>query len=81
MRDLLNLIGDIMESRLIHKLDDHRVRPWKSEVFRLLCDNQKLIALTDFKQHFTLRSGLERTVSWFQSEENLSKYKPEIFNL
>ena len=81
VRDLLNLVGDIMESKPIHKLDNHRVRPWKSEVFRLLCNNQKLIEMTDFKHKFDLRSGLERTVNWFQSEANLSKYKPEIFNL
>ena len=81
VRDLLNLVGDIMESKPIHKLDNHRVRPWKSEVFRLLCDNQKLIKLTDFKHQFDLRSGLERTVSWFQSDSNLSRYKPDIFNL
>lgn len=59
--------------------DEDRIRPEKSEVNRLLGSNEKLLRLTDWKQQFSLEEGLKNTI--FFLEENLDKYKVDIYNL
>lgn len=61
--------------------DKKRVRPEKSEVMRLCCDNFKLAEMTGFKPDFTLEQGLKKTIKWFMNSENLKKYKTEIYNV
>ena len=81
MADLFSLIADIMGSDSKPVADPVRIRPQRSEVFRLWCDNRKLISLTGFTPAHTLREGLEKTVAWFLNPENLKKYKAEIYNV
>jgi NAD dependent epimerase/dehydratase len=61
--------------------DDQRLRPEKSEVFRLFGSNKKLTEFTSWKPQFTLASGLKETIAWFSVPENLARYKAEIYNL
>lgn len=44
--------------------DEARIRPEKSEVNRLLADNQKIAALTGWCSQVPFREGLARTVEW-----------------
>ena len=37
--------------------------------------------MTDFTPKFSIEDGLSRTVQWFMNDKNLSKYKPEIYNV
>lgn len=59
--------------------DEPRIRPEKSEVRKLLCDNTRARALVGWEPRHTLREGLEKTVEWFS--RNLSRYKANIYNL
>ena len=61
--------------------DSLRVRPEKSEVFRLFGSNEKLKSYTDWNQKFTLEQGLKETIDWFSKKENLQKYKSDIYNV
>ena len=61
--------------------DNIRIRPEKSEVFRLFGSNEKLKLNTDWQQRFSLEKGLDETIEWFSIKENLDKYKSEIYNL
>ena len=79
--DTLNLIKEIMSSDVEFITDEQRIRPNKSEVFRLWCDNTKINELTGFKPEYTIRQGLEKTIEWFQRPENLQKYKSGIYNV
>ncbi len=79
--DTLNLIKEIMNSDVKFILDEQRVRPENSEVFRLCCDNSKIRQLTGWEPKHTLREGLEKTVEWFSDPRNLTKYKPGIYNI
>ena len=81
MADTLNLIKEIMHSDVEFVTDEQRIRPEKSEVFRLWCDNQKMIDLTGFKPETSIKQGLIETVNWFTKAENLSKYKHNIYNV
>ena len=58
---------------------EERVRPEKSEVERLVCDNARIKKSTQWKPKYTLESGLLETIEWIRS--NMSLYKPEIYNV
>jgi len=79
--DTLNLIKGLMGSDVKFITDSERIRPKKSEVFRLLCDNSKIQKLTGFKTQVNLHDGLQKTIDWITKPENLSKYKSEIYNV
>ena len=61
--------------------DEVRLRPEKSEVFRLFGSNEKLKSFTSWKQNYTLQEGLKETVEWFSQKENLQQYKSDIYNV
>ena len=81
INDLITLIKDITGSNIQIKQEEKRKRPKKSEVFRLVCDSTKLKELTGFNPDTNLKDGLIETVEWFSLPENLTKYKPEIYNV
>lgn len=59
--------------------DEERIRPDKSEVNRLLGSNEKIKNITNWKQQYTFKEGIEETISWFK--ENNKLYKADIYNL
>jgi NAD dependent epimerase/dehydratase len=61
--------------------DKSRLRPEKSEVFRLFGDNTKIIEHTNWKVEHTLEQGLQETINWFSNKENLKQYKAGIYNV
>lgn len=79
--DTLKLIRDLMNSDVEFLTDEQRIRPEKSEVFRLWCDNSKIRALTGFEPEYSIRDGLQATVEWFTRPENLAKYKADLYNV
>lgn len=79
--DTLNLIRELMNSDVEFFTDEQRLRPEKSEVFRLWCDNSKIRELTGFEPEYSIRDGLKATIEWFTRPENLAKYKVDIYNV
>lgn len=79
--DTLNLIRELMNSDVEFLTDEKRIRPGKSEVFRLWCDNRKIHSLTGFVPKVDIRTGLKSTVDWFTRPEILAKYKTDIYNV
>jgi NAD dependent epimerase/dehydratase len=79
--DTLNLIKDIMNSDVNFVVDEQRIRPEKSEVNRLWCDNSLINELTGFEPQHTIKEGLQKTVEWFVNPDNLKKYKAGIYNV
>lgn len=79
--DTLNLIRELMHSDVEFLTDDQRLRPEKSEVFRLWADNTKIRNLTGFEPEYSIRRGLQETIDWFVRPENLAKYKTNIYNV
>ena len=61
--------------------DDLRMRPEKSEVKRLLGSNEKIRRLTGWLPAYTLKQGIRETIEWFRDEENLRRYKLDIYNV
>lgn len=79
--DTLDLIRELMGRDVEFVYDDARVRPEKSEVFRLWCDNSLIRELTGFEPAVDLRAGLQKTIEWFVEPANLAKYKTGIYNV
>mgnify|MGYP003973818113 FL=1 len=79
--DTLNIIKELMGSNVQFITDKERLRPSKSEVFRLWCDNTKIKKLTGFESKVDVRQGLQQTIDWITQPENLKKYKSEIYNV
>lgn len=61
--------------------DTQRLRPEKSEVFRLYGSNAKIKSFTNWQQKYDLKTGLAETIAWFSKKENLKHYKSGIYNL
>ncbi len=79
--DTLNLIKELMDSDVKFIIDEQRIRPEKSEVFRLWCDNSKIERLTGFKPQTSIKEGLQRTIDWITQPDNLKNYKSKIYNV
>ena len=79
--DTLNLIKELMSSDVEFISENERIRPKKSEVFRLWCDNSRIEKLTGYKPQVDIRDGLKRTINWFTNEDNLNRYKSNIYNV
>lgn len=80
MKETLETIARIMNSDVRYVVDPQRLRPSKSEVFRLCGDNRKIQSLTGWHPQVTLEEGLRRTIQWFLNPANLAKYKAGIYN-
>jgi len=81
IKDTLDLIKELMDSDVSFVIENDRIRPEKSEVFRLWCDNSKIKKLTDFSPKTNIKEGLKRTVDWFTKPENLKQYKSQLYNV
>jgi NAD dependent epimerase/dehydratase len=79
--EVASIIKSEMDSDIEIVLDEQRIRPKKSEVVRLWCDNKKIKEIVNFEPTYDIFSGLRETIAWFQGKENLAKYKSDIYNI
>ena len=79
--DLAKILINQINPNAIIISDDIRLRPVKSEVFRLFGSNEKIKSMTKWKQNYSLDDGLKETVEWFRNKENLTQYKADIYNV
>jgi len=59
--------------------EEKRVRPGKSEVMELLCDNRLALELAGWEPEYTLEEGLAETIAWMK--ENMALYKPGTYTV
>lgn len=81
MKETLETIARLMDADVSFVTDPQRLRPSKSEVFRLCGDNTLITSLTDWRPAHSLEDGLQKTIDWFSNPANLSKYKSNIYNV
>ncbi|MCE1189614.1 MAG: NAD-dependent 4,6-dehydratase LegB [Ignavibacteria bacterium] len=79
VKGLVDLISEIMQVELTINTGEERVRPGKSEVERLVCNNEKVKKHTAWAPDYDLRSGLEATINWLR--DNMQYYKSDIYNI
>lgn len=59
--------------------DAGRIRPEKSEVRTLICDNSLAGKILGIKPKFTLEKGLDNTINWI--EEHIDQYKANVYTV
>lgn len=77
--DLAIKICNIMNKEFLIENDSQRIRPEKSEVERLRCDNSKILANTNWKPKYSIELGLQETIQWMKV--NAHKYKADQYNV
>ena len=77
--DTANLIAELMMADIKIETETNRLRPEKSEVCRLWCENSKAKKLLKWQPKYSgkkgLKEGLMKTIEWFTDPEVLKKYK------
>ncbi|MCO6499796.1 MAG: SDR family oxidoreductase [Vicingus serpentipes] len=79
--DLAQTIIDIINPSAKIVSESERMRPDKSEVFRLYGSNEKILNLTSWEPQYEFSQGLEETIDWFKVKENIAGYKTDIYNV
>jgi nucleoside-diphosphate-sugar epimerase len=83
--DLALMIAQLMGAKIEIEQDTVRLRPERSEVDRLWASNAKAEKLLGWSPRLNgadgLRKGLEQTISWFTKNENLSRYRQNVYTL
>jgi len=77
--DLSSLLLEICKSNAVVVCEEKRLRPQKSEVMRLICNNEKAKTILRWSPAYSLKQGLEETIQWIAS--NLTRYKSDIYNV
>jgi NAD dependent epimerase/dehydratase len=77
--ELANMIIELVDRRVRIEIDQERLRPEKSEVQRLLSDNQRAKEWLGWEPRIDLRQGLDHTIHWIQ--EHPSLYHPERYQV
>jgi len=79
------MIAEVMDKSIEIETEDIRLRPKDSEVNRLYGDNNLIKKITDWEPQYSgldgFKKGLEITSNWFSDKKNLSKYKPNIYEI
>ena len=80
IKDLVNKIKFLMDSKIKITEKKNRFRPSKSEVNRLKCDNSELKKLIKFTPKYNLDDGLKLTIDWLRKDINKIN-KSNIYNV
>ncbi len=77
--DTANLIAELMMADIKIETETNRLRPEKSEVCRLWCENSKAKKFLKWQPKYSgkngLKEGLMKTIDWFTDPEVLQNYK------
>ena len=79
MGELANQIIDIVNPNAKIICEDERIRPEKSEVLKLICDNCLIQKITGWQPQYTLEEGLIPTIEWMK--QHISDYKAGIYTI
>jgi len=77
--ELAQKIAGLLNKPIQIKTTQERIRPAKSEVMKLICDNRKAQELVQWQPNYTLDQGLTETIEFMKS--NMDLYKTEIYNV
>lgn len=79
IREIAEMILKILDSDKKVVEDSQRVRPEKSEVFKLICDNKKAKQMLNWSPQYTLEEGLKETISFIQ--KNINSYEADKYTV
>ena len=79
MGDLADLIIKRVNPKATIVCEKKRVRPEKSEIMQLLCDNRCAKDLAGWEPRYTLEDGLSLTINWMK--EHIASYKAGLYTV
>ena len=79
VKQVVELIADLLGKRLTVETDPQRIRPEKSEIPRLVCNNELARELLEWEPGFSLEDGLSRTLAWIRNR--MDRFKAETYNV
>lgn len=77
--DLAALIIKLIGREMPIECQECRLRPEKSEVNRLWCDNRKAAEIIGWTPSYSLEQGLLETIEWIK--QNMKHFKTDIYNV
>jgi NAD dependent epimerase/dehydratase len=77
IKDLVELIVELIGRPVTIKVDDQRIRPEQSEVERLYADNTLARTLLKWEPRVGLEEGIKHTIDWLR--ERLERYKADVY--
>ena len=85
IKDLLKMVSKIEGKRIITINEKKRVRPLKSEIFRLTASNKKAKRLLNWSPKIKTKKGFEKfvkqTIIWFKNNRHLFNKDSEKYSL
>ncbi len=77
--ELAKLIIKMINPKLKIKIDKSRVRPVKSEVDKLVCDNKLILKNTKWKPKVKFKDGIKITIEWMK--KNFKSVNKNIYHI
>jgi len=77
--ELAKLIAELTGVSVEIISEEQRARPDRSEVHRLLADNDRAWELLGWKPAVSLRDGLKSTITWIRN--NFDRYRPDVYTI
>lgn len=81
VRDLVQLVAEVMERPVEVAVDERRVRPSASEVLRLRADSSAIRQAIGWTPRVGLRQGLAATAAWFVNRRNLGRHRTDRYTI
>tara|TARA_B100000902_G_C27312755_1_gene919391 strand:+ start:661 stop:1641 length:981 start_codon:yes stop_codon:yes gene_type:complete len=79
--EIIKKISRILKKKYKIASDKKRIRPEKSEVYRLRCDNRKMKKITKWKPKYSFDQGLRNLIKWLSEDQNINKFKINKYNI
>jgi len=67
IKEMVQMVENLIHGPLEIQQEDERLRPERSEVFTLICDNTLAKKLMDWQPEISLEKGLSLTIEWFRN--------------
>jgi NAD dependent epimerase/dehydratase len=67
IKEAIETVAKVLGKELTMVEERHRIRPEKSEVLELLCDNAKAKAILDWTPQFTFEQGIKNAVDFYRT--------------
>jgi NAD dependent epimerase/dehydratase len=77
VREIVELVGELLGHELQVKRDEQRIRPPASEVMRLISDPSLARELMGWEARVSLRDGLSDTIGWIRA--NAARYRADVY--
>ncbi len=84
IESLVKIVSKYLNKKLFIKVDKKRIRPKKSEIFRLTADGKKAKKLLNWKTKMGKKyfeNGIKKTIDWYIVNENKNQINDKIYNI